>query len=196
LQICNPNSICNLRSAIYNSPVLLAGSLFRKVLVTAVAAIVFAALYEATILDSRFAASDAGNDGLPAPGSRISFTATAYCKGFVTTAGVAVQSGVAAADPALLPIGSIVELDAAAGRYDGIYSVLDTGPAVQGREIDVYMWSCNEALRFGRQPVRLNVLRLGWNPRAVTPGLLERLFKRPAPSTQLPSRPLPLSTTP
>ena len=50
-----------------------------------------------------------------------------------------------------------------------IYTVLDTGPAVQGRQVDLYMWSCNEALEFGRQPIRLTVLRLGWNPRQTTP---------------------------
>jgi len=27
------------------------------------------------------------------------------------------------------------------------------------------MWNCNEALDFGRQPIRLTVLRLGWNPK-------------------------------
>jgi hypothetical protein len=59
--------------------------------------------------------------------------------------------------------------------------VLDTGPAIQGRKIDLYMWSCHEALAFGRKPVRLTVLRLGWNPRATAPGFLDRLFRRPAP---------------
>jgi len=71
--------------------------------------------------------------------------------------------------------------------------VLDTGPSVQGRLVDLYMWSCNEALAFGRQDVRLTVLRLGWNPNATTPSLLDRLFSRPEPPSRspLPSRPLP-----
>ena len=56
---------------------------------------------------------------------------------------------------------------------------MDTGPAVQGRQVDVYMWSCNEALQFGRKPIHLTVLRLGWNPRATTPSFLDRFFKRP-----------------
>jgi 3D (Asp-Asp-Asp) domain-containing protein len=175
--------------------VLIAKSLRLKIIVTVVAAGAFVWLYEATILDSKFATPDADQTRLPAPGQRLAFSATAYCKGLVTTAGVAVQNGVAAADPAILPVGSIVELDSADAKYDGIYSILDTGPAIQGREIDVYMWSCNEALQFGRQPVRLDVLRLGWSPKAVTPSLLDRLlFKHPEPSSQLPARPLPLST--
>jgi hypothetical protein len=57
------------------------------------------------------------------------------------------------------------------------------------------MWSCYEALDFGRQPIRLSVLRLGWNPRATAPSFLDRLFKRPERAATLPSRPLPQVTT-
>ena len=69
------------------------------------------------------------------------------------------------------------------------------GPSVQGRHVDVYMWSCNEALQFGRQPIHLTVLRLGWNPRATAPSFLERFFKRPE-SEPLPARPLPQEVPP
>ena len=55
---------------------------------------------------------------------------------------------------------------------------MDTGPEVQGRHLDLYMWSCNEALRFGRTPVRINVLRLGWNPNHSSPGLVDTMFRR------------------
>ena len=122
---------------------------------------------------------------LPSPGARLAFSATAYCKGLTTASGVAAQSGVAAADPELLPVGSVIEVDSLESRYNGIYTIMDTGPSVQGRQIDVYMWNCNEALRFGRQPIHLVVLRLGWNPRATTPSLMERLFKRPAQNLKL-----------
>ena len=101
---------------------------------------------------------------LPAPGARLAFNATAYCKGVTTTSGVAAQTGVAAADPQLLPVGSVVEIDSIEPRYNGIYTIMDTGPSMQGRQVDIYMWSCDEALRFGRRPIRLVVLRLGWNP--------------------------------
>jgi hypothetical protein len=63
-------------------------------------------------------------------------------------------------------------------RYDGVWTVMDTGPAVQGRVLDLYMWSCNEALRFGRRPIELTVLRLGWNPQNSAPGKVGELFKR------------------
>ena len=55
---------------------------------------------------------------------------------------------------------------------------MDTGPEVQGRHLDLYMWSCNEALRFGRTAVRLTVLRLGWNPNHSSPGLVDTMFHR------------------
>jgi 3D (Asp-Asp-Asp) domain-containing protein len=179
---------------------IIAQSVWRKTLVTAVAAAAFVSLYDVTMLDSKYGlhlSSDNDASRPPAPGDRLAFTASAYCKGLTTTAGVAVQSGVVAADPLLLPMGSVVQVDVGNPRYDGIYSVLDTGPGVQGRQIDFYMWSCNEALEFGRRPLTLTVLRLGWNPRATTPGLLNRLFSRPVPKPGLlPSRPLPQMMSP
>lgn len=178
---------------------LLSRSLRWKALVTVLAAGVFVWLYEVTIPDSRFAVLPLGLDAPadptapPYPGARLTFSATAYCKGLTTSAGVAVQSGVMAADPAILPVGSVVDVGLGDTRYDGIYTILDTGPAVKGREVDLYMWSCNEALQFGRRSARLTVLRLGWNPRATTPSLINRLFRRPEPAAPtLPSRPLPL----
>jgi 3D (Asp-Asp-Asp) domain-containing protein len=174
---------------------IISGSFWRKAIVTAIAACAFVSLYEVTALDSKYAARQATlheTSALPMPGTRIAFSATAYCKGLVTASGVAVQSGVAASDPELLPVGSVVEIDSLPQRYNGIYTIMDTGPSVQGRQVDVYMWSCNEALEFGRRPIHLTVLRLGWNPRATTPGFLDRLFKRGEPEP-LPSRPLPLA---
>src|SRR3954464_14458780 len=168
---------------------------WRRTIVTAIAAVGFVSLYEVTALDSRYVARFATlheTAARPLPGSRLAFSATAYCKGIVTASGVPAQSGVAAADPELLPVGSVVEIDSLPQKYNGIYTVMDTGPAVQGRHVDVYMWSCNEALQFGRRPIHLTVLRLGWNPRATTPSFLDRLFKRPEPGV-LPARPLPQS---
>ena len=177
--------------------VIIAGSLWRKGFVTAVAVGGFISLYEVTTLDSRYAARQAvlrEATALPSPGARLAFSATAYCKGIVTSSGVAVQSGVAAADPELLPVGSVIDVDSLPAKYNGVYTVMDTGPAVQGRQIDVYMWSCNEALQFGRRPIHLNVLRLGWNPRASTSGFLDRFLRRPQPEP-LPARPLPQATS-
>ena len=160
---------------------IISNSVVRKGIVTVVAVGGFVSLYEVTTLDSRYAARQAvlhEATALPAPGVRVAFSATAYCKGVTTTSGVAAQSGVAAADPDLLPVGSVIEVDSLESRYNGIYTIMDTGPGVQGRQIDLYMWSCNEALAFGRQSIHLTVLRLGWNPRATTPTFLDKFFKQ------------------
>ena len=113
---------------------------------------------------------------LPAQATHLRFTATAYCKGTTTASGVNVRTGIAAADPELLPVGSVIQVYKLGERYNGIYTIMDTGPAVQGRHIDIYMWSCNEALELGRRDIAINVLRLGWNPKASTPTLIDRLF--------------------
>jgi 3D (Asp-Asp-Asp) domain-containing protein len=173
---------------------IISNRFWRRAIVTAIAASGFVSYYEVTALDSKYVARLATLHEVsapPLPGSRLAFSATAYCKGITTASGVPVQSGVAAADPELLPVGSVVEIGSLPQKYNGIYTVMDTGPAVQGRQVDVYMWSCNEALQFGRRPIHLTVLRLGWNPRATTPSFLDRIFKRPEPEP-LPSRPLPL----
>jgi 3D (Asp-Asp-Asp) domain-containing protein len=143
---------------------LLSRSLRRKLLTTALGAAAFLLVYEATVVDSRTV--PAARLASPGPGSRLEFVATAYCKGETTASGVAVRSGVAAADPRILPQGSIIQLDGLPDRHQGIYTVLDTGPKVQGRHVDVYMWSCHDALAFGRRSVKLTILRLGWHPKS------------------------------
>ena len=156
-------------------------SFWRKVVATVGAAVGFVFVYETTIRDSRYAARQAmvaEAAAPPQPGSTLQFTATAYCKGETTASGVVVRTGIAAADPALLPVGTVVRLDTPDSRYDGIWTVMDTGPAVQGRVIDLYLWNCHDALKFGRRPIRLTVLRLGWNPQNSDPERAEALFRQ------------------
>jgi 3D (Asp-Asp-Asp) domain-containing protein len=143
---------------------LLSRSLRRKILATVLTAGGFMLFYQATVIDSRSVQIEAPK--AVAAGARMKFIATAYCKGETTASGVRVKRGMAAADPRTLPLGSIVQLDGAPDGHEGIYTVLDTGPKVQGRHVDLYMWSCHEALAFGRRPVTLTVLRLGWDPTA------------------------------
>jgi len=45
-----------------------------------------------------------------------------------------------------------------AGSYSGVYTVADTGPAVKGREIDIFITNGDEAKRFGRRRVGVEVL--------------------------------------
>jgi 3D (Asp-Asp-Asp) domain-containing protein len=170
----------------------------RKIVATATAAITFALLYEVTTLDSRYAARQAElREGAPpAPGTRLRFTATAYCKGTTTASGVNVRTGIAAADPDILPVGSVIQVERLGERYNGIYTIMDTGPKVQGRHIDIYMWSCHEALALGRRTMQVQVLRLGWNPRDSTPRLVDRLFRQRERAADVPAPPPPEAPKP
>ena len=115
-------------------------------------------------------------DGV-SPGDRASFTATAYCDRGTTKAGVKAQQGVAAADPAVLPVGSVVRVDSPSPEHQGIYTVMDTGGKVVGRRIDLFVGDCQQAKRFGLQRVLVRVLRLGWNPKAsARPSVLQLRF--------------------
>src|SRR6266540_1159181 len=177
-------------------------SLGRKLAATATVAVAFVLMYEAKVMDFHYipmpglGRTAPEEEPLPAQASHLRFTATAYCKGTTTASGVNVRTGIAAADPDLLPVGSVIQVYKLGERYNGIYTIMDTGPAVQGRHIDIYMWSCNEALELGRRDIAINVLRLGWNPKASTPTLVERLFRqrelaqRTEPLPPLPSRPI------
>jgi 3D (Asp-Asp-Asp) domain-containing protein len=145
--------------------------------VTCVAIVGFVLVYEVTTFDSRDAARE-GRDPTAPAGARLQFNATAYCKGTTTASGTAVRTGIAASDPAILPVGSVVNISTDDVKYNGVYTIMDTGPRVQGRLLDIYMWSCNEALAFGRKSVQVTVLRLGWNPNQSSPSLIDRLFRR------------------
>lgn len=90
------------------------------------------------------------------------FEATAYCVSGITYSGVAVRRGIVAADPEILPIGSVIEIQA--GDYSGVYTVMDTGAVIKGRLIDIYMPEYEEAIQFGRQQVRVRIIRHGWQP--------------------------------
>jgi 3D (Asp-Asp-Asp) domain-containing protein len=159
---------------------LIARSFRRKIVATLVAVASFVLLYQATIRDSRTARETSMHDPtvIPMAGSKLQFAATAYCKGTTTASGVNVTTGIAAADPALLPVGSVISVSTRDPKYNGVYTILDTGPAVQGRILDIYMWSCHKALEFGRKDVDVTVLRLGWNPRDSQPSLISTLFGR------------------
>lgn len=102
------------------------------------------------------------------------FEATAYSLRGRTASGAVTASGMIAADPRVLPIGSRVRIEA--GSYTGEYVVADTGGAVKGRRIDIWTPSTREAMRFGRRTVKVTVLHLAGKrgakatrPRTVTP---------------------------
>ena len=83
--------------------------------------------------------------------SARAFTATAYCLKGRTATGGGVRRGIVAADPRVLPLGTRISMNA--GSYSGSYLVADTGGAVKGRKLDIWVPSCSEARRFGRRTV-------------------------------------------
>lgn len=102
----------------------------------------------------------------PRPGTRrhpmMKFVATAESVSGVTAKGTLTHEGIVAADPAVVPLGSLIRVTGA-GTYSGIYSVTDTGPKVQGRHIDIYMDDVHEAKVFGRQTVYVRIILRGNN---------------------------------
>ena len=89
----------------------------------------------------------------------VDFDATAYCLKGRTASGINVRPGVSAADPRVLPIGTVVHLRA--GDYTGIYTVLDTGGRIKGRRVDVYVPTHKEAMKFGRRQVKIKIVGRG-----------------------------------
>jgi 3D (Asp-Asp-Asp) domain-containing protein len=91
----------------------------------------------------------------------LNASATAYCQSGTTKSGEQTRPGIIAADPKVLPLGSIVRIDAPQAAHDGIYEVLDTGSAVTGRIVDIYMEDCRAARIFGRREVIVYILQRG-----------------------------------
>jgi 3D (Asp-Asp-Asp) domain-containing protein len=96
-----------------------------------------------------------------APELALLFVVTAYSTGCDTRPGSRTKAGTlpvagftVAADPAVLPLGSIVQVEGLAGERQ----VHDIGGVVRGRHLDVFMGSCREARQFGRQLRRVRVL--------------------------------------
>lgn len=95
-------------------------------------------------------------------GNWRSFTATAYtaycagCSG-VTFTGIDLRANpnakVIAVDPNVIPLGSRVEV-----KGYGTFTAGDTGGAIKGEKIDIFMPDRSDALSFGRQTVQIRVL--------------------------------------
>lgn len=112
---------------------------------------------EPFITDSTKApAAPAGKSSEASESPAFVFTATAYSLQGRTASGRTVTRGLIAADHRVLPLGTRVRLEA--GSYSGEYLVADTGGAVKGRKIDIWVPNTSEAMRFGRRPVKLTVL--------------------------------------
>ncbi|MFB5663358.1 peptidoglycan-binding protein [Alteribacillus sp. HJP-4] len=102
------------------------------------------------------------SDSEEAEGESLQVEATAYtanctgCSG-VTATGVDLNanpdSNVIAVDPDVIPLGSTVEVEG-----HGTFTADDTGGAIQGNKIDIFMPSQSDAESFGRQTLDVTVV--------------------------------------
>lgn len=88
------------------------------------------------------------------------FVATAYSVEGTGASGKWSHPGTVAADRSVLPFNSRIRVYGA-GAYSGDYTVEDTGARIDGRHIDIYMPSHAEAKKFGRQRVKVVILKYG-----------------------------------
>ena len=85
------------------------------------------------------------------------FEATAYCyTGNRTATGTWPSRGTIAVDPEVIPLGSKLYVE---GYGEGIAE--DTGGAIKGEIIDLYMEDRNEALSWGRRQVEVRIIGEG-----------------------------------
>jgi uncharacterized protein YabE (DUF348 family) len=101
------------------------------------------------------------------PGDWTTFSSTAYtaycngCSG-ITSTGLNLRTNpgknVVAVDPNVIPLGSIVEIKYN-GKILGQYKAADTGGAIQGRKIDIFMAERSDALRWGRKNVQVRIVK-------------------------------------
>ncbi|MCP3025938.1 LysM peptidoglycan-binding domain-containing protein [Halobacillus sp. A5] len=105
---------------------------------------------------------DASNDTSNDVVKEVNVSATAYtadCEGCTGTTATGIDLNanpdqkVIAVDPDVIPLGSKVYVEGYGEAIAG-----DTGGAIQGNKIDLYMQDRGEALEFGRQDVTVQVL--------------------------------------
>lgn len=114
------------------------------------------ALLLSAVLDAGLSAEPAKRTVHP---SSFRAIVTAYCQRGLTKSGVPAAAGIAAADPRVLPLGSVVHI-APPSAYAGTYRVMDTGALVKGRHLDVFVASCRVARRLGRRAAIVHVTSL------------------------------------
>ncbi len=77
----------------------------------------------------------------------------------ITYSGTKARPGVVAIDPKVIPLGSKLYVECLDGLKDyGFASAEDTGSAIKGSKIDLFMEDSKAAWRFGRRKVRVYIL--------------------------------------
>lgn len=94
------------------------------------------------------------------------WTATWYAEGGINGDGVTAtgkrttDQWTIAVDPAVIPLGSVVEVRFPDGDTR-IYQALDTGGAIRGKRLDIYDPSVAKCVKNGRQQVSVRILKRG-----------------------------------
>ena len=89
----------------------------------------------------------------------IEMTATAYCLNGTTATGMKTRYGVVAVDPRVIPLGSRLYIEGENGTWIyGTAVAADTGGAIKGNIIDLYVESYSEAINFGRRKAKVYIL--------------------------------------
>lgn len=96
----------------------------------------------------------------------LTVSATAYCLRGRTATGTKPRIGTVAVDPRIIPLGSIIFVE----NY-GWARAEDTGSAIKGKRIDVWLPSRKQALKWGVKRVKV----------VVYPKPKERQTKQPKP---------------
>ena len=92
------------------------------------------------------------------------FRATAYTHtdpgcDMITATGTTVRIGTVAVDPRVIPYGTRMFIVTNDNQYVyGIATAEDCGSAIQGKELDLYMPTLDEAFDYGRNPVTVYFL--------------------------------------
>jgi len=103
----------------------------------------------------------AASDARPrrGPGRPLRLTASAYCHHGTTRSGAQTSRGTLAADPRVLPVGTVVRIESTVPGFSGNYIVRDTGAKIKGRKVDIFVPNCANARAFGKRVVVVRVLR-------------------------------------
>lgn len=101
-------------------------------------------------------------------GKTMTFRATAYSSqeplemggGTTTASGTKVQQGrTIAVDPSVIPLGSKVRITCPDyPSVNGVYTAEDTGGAIKGNIIDIYIHDLGEVYNFGRRTIQVEII--------------------------------------
>lgn len=76
----------------------------------------------------------------------------------ITYTGTCIKPGVVAVDPAIIPLGSWLYIQSDYPYINGYYRAEDTGGAIRGARIDIFIPDLKRAVDFGRRKVKVRVL--------------------------------------